>query len=215
MRARRLIAAALAATTAFLAACGAPARDTPVVWVLGDSLTTRTARQLALLRPDWTVRDLGVGGERSDATRARLARLLADEPPPSVAVVVTGTNDVVAGRLEGVPGYDPWRAAANVARMVAALRTAGVVPIVALPVGAPPPAPGDSPDGRRRLRALRRGLRDLRAALRGFAPRVDLRLTEPALFQDALHPTPDGGAVLARRVARAVERTREGADGGR
>lgn len=194
------VAAALAGGR--LAAAGPP-----VVWVVGDSLTTRMAHWLAEDHRAWTVRDLGVGGERSDATRARLATLLAAGPAPDAAIIVSGTNDVVAGRLRHEAGYGPTTAAANVAAMAASLRAAGAVAVVALPVGAPPPAPGDPPQGRRELRTLRDGLAALRAALHPLRPRVDLRLTQHELFQDALHPTPAGAQIMARRAARALERS--------
>ena len=184
------------------AAAAAPLR----VWCLGDSITVRYARALAERRPDWTVTDLGIGGERSDEGRARLERILASDPPPDVAIVIYGANDIVAGRLEGRPGHGPAQAAENLRAIAARLRGAGVVPIVALPVGAPPPSPSDPPDAREKLVALRRGFAELRRALGRERPRVDFRLTEKGLFVDAVHPSREGGALLAARAEAAIVR---------
>jgi len=177
------------------------------VWCLGDSITVRYAHPLAARRPDWTVVDLGLGGERSDEGRARLDRLLAsDEARPAVAIIIYGANDIVAGRLDRKPGHGPAQAAENLRAIAARLRAAGIVPILALPVGAPPPAPTDDPEAHAKLLALRRGFAELRGALHRERPRVDFRLTDKALFVDAVHPSPAGSNVLAARAEIAVER---------
>jgi lysophospholipase L1-like esterase len=201
MRALALAALSLVATGAAASAPGVR------VWCLGDSITVRYAHALAARRPDWTVVDLGLGGERSDEGRARLDRLLARvEPLPAVAIVIYGANDIVAGRLDHRPGHGPAQAAENLHAIAARLRDAGIVPIVALPVGAPPPSPTDDPEAHAKLLALRRGFAELRRALHREHPRVDFRLTDKALFVDAVHPSPAGGAALAARAEAAVER---------
>jgi lysophospholipase L1-like esterase len=176
------------------------------VWCLGDSITVRYARALGARRPDWTVTDLGVGGERSDEGRARLDRILAQDQPPDVVIVGYGANDIVAGRLDHRPGHGPAQAAENLRAIATRLRAAGVVTIIALPVGAPPPSPADPPDAHVKLLALRRGFAELRRALWHDRPRVDFRLTEKRLFVDAVHPSPEGGALLAARAETAVVR---------
>ena len=203
---------ALALAALCIVATGAAASSPPLrVWCLGDSITVRYARALAARRPDWIVVDLGLGGERSDEGRARLDRLLAsDEARPAVAIVIYGANDIVAGRLDHRPGQGPAQAAENLHAIAARLRDAGIVPIIALPVGAPPPSTEDAPDAHERLLALRRGFAELRRALHREQPRVDFRLTEKALFVDAVHPTPAGGAVLAARAEAAIKRALRG-----
>jgi lysophospholipase L1-like esterase len=176
------------------------------VWCVGDSITVRYGRALAARRPDWTVTDLGVGGERSDEGRVRLDRVLAQDRPPDVAIVGYGANDIVAGRLEHRPEHGPAQAAENLRAIATRLRAAGVVPIIALPVGAPPPSPTDPADAHLRLLALRLGFAELRRALGRERPRVDFRLTEKRLFVDAVHPSPEGGALLAARAEAAVVR---------
>jgi lysophospholipase L1-like esterase len=201
----RLVKVAVLAMLAGLAGdvSGAPALQ---VWCVGDSIANHYAPALARLRPQWTVVDLGVGGERSDHGLERFAGLLAERPPPDVVLITFGTNDVVADRIYGEAGYGPARAAANVQEMAARARAVGAVAIVTLPVGAPPPAADDPPDGRTKLVALRRGLAGLRRALRPAHPRVDFRLTRKALFLDVVHPTPEGAQVIAERAAAAVTR---------
>jgi lysophospholipase L1-like esterase len=181
------------------------------VWCVGDSITQRYAPVLAARGTGWAVTDLGVGGERSDAGRDRLAGLLAASPePPDVVVLLFGANDVVAGPLRGEAGYGPAEAAANIGEMVARVRSRGGRVLVGLPSGAPPLRPGDPPEARAIVRKLRRGFARLRRLLQLAYPgaTVDLRLSRYELFADVVHPTPAGSDVLARAVARAVVRDR-------
>jgi lysophospholipase L1-like esterase len=152
------------------------------------------------------VTDLGLGGERSDEGRTRLAGVLRERPAPDVAIIIYGANDLVAGRVQGMPGHGPETAAANIRAMAARLRAAGVVPIIALPVGSPPPRPDDEESGRRTLVALRRGFRELRALLHREKPHVDFRLTRHEQFVDAVHPSPAGAGIIAARARKAVRR---------
>jgi lysophospholipase L1-like esterase len=187
-----------------LAAAQAPLR----VWCVGDSIVLRYASVLRRLEPRWEVVDLGLGGERSDQGRARLETALKERPAPEVAIIIYGANDLVAGRLKGIPGHGPKTAAANIRAMTAALRAAGALPIVALPVGAPPPRPEDPPEGRQTLVVLRRGFAELRGLLHEERPHVDFRLTRQELFIDAVHPAPAGAAIIAARARAAVRRAR-------
>ena len=188
----------------------APARavaETPLqVWCVGDSIVLRYARRLQALEPGWAVIDLGLGGERSDEGRVRLESTLRDRPAPDVAIIIYGANDLVAGRVNGMPGHGPETAAANIRAMAARLRAAGAVVIIALPVGSPPPRPDDPESGRRTLVTLRRGFRELRALLHREHPHVDFRLTRSEQFVDAVHPSPAGAAVIAARARKAVRR---------
>jgi len=178
----------------------------PRLWCVGDSITHFYAPVLATREPAWTVVDLGRGGERSDQGLVRLVALLAANPPPDVVVLAFGANDVATRVMDGDPTYGPRPAADNVREMARRVRAAGAVPIVGLPVGAPPPDPADDATARRNLRALRHAFARLRAALRDERPRVDLRLVRRELFLDALHPRPAGVERITRRVARAVRR---------
>lgn len=191
--------------------CAAYARGQPLrVWCVGDSITQRYAPVLGTLEPAWSVSDFGVGGERSDAGRVRLGGLLGGQAPrPDVVIVFFGTNDVVADVVRHEVGYGASEAAANVRDMVAAVRASGARALVGLPVGAPPPERDDPPEALAVLRALRGGLRRLRARLRHDHPRavIDFRLTRHELFADIVHPTAAGSEVLARRAARAVMRS--------
>jgi lysophospholipase L1-like esterase len=188
----------------------APARavaETPLqVWCVGDSIVRRYAKRLQELEPGWTVIDLGLGGERSDEGRARLESVLRDRPAPDIAIIIYGANDLYAGRVQGMPGHGSDSAATNIRAMAARLRAAGAAPIIALPVGSPPPRPDDPESGRRTLVALRRGFRELRALLHREHPHVDFRLTRHEQFVDAVHPSPAGGALIAARARRAVRR---------
>ena len=181
-------------------------RPRPRVWCVGDSITHFYVPVLVEHEPAWTIIDLGRGAERSDHGLLRVIALLAENPAPDVVILLFGANDVGARVLENDPAHGPAEAAANVREMARRVRAAGAVPVVALPVGAPPGTADDAPDARRNLRALRRGFAALRAALRGERPRVDLRLARRALFLDALHPRPAGVELIARRVAAAVRR---------
>jgi lysophospholipase L1-like esterase len=187
----------------------APARavaDPLQVWCVGDSIVLRYARRLQALEPGWAVTDLGVGGERSDEGRARLEEVLRDRSAPDVAIIIYGANDLVAGRVQGMSGHGPESAATNIRAMAARLRAAGAIPIVALPVGSPPPRPDDPESGRRTLVTLRRGFRELRALLQRERPHVDFRLTRHEQFVDAVHPSPTGATLIAKRASQAVRR---------
>jgi lysophospholipase L1-like esterase len=200
-------AAALALVVPLLA----PSADaaTPLrVWCLGDSIVRFYARELARLEPTWDVVDVGVGGERSDQGRERLETLLGERPAPDVAVIIFGANDVVAGGMRGEAGIGPETAAANIRAMAAQLRAAGVLPIIALPVGAPPVRPDDPRSARLTLVALRRGFAELRKLLHAEHPHVDFRLTRHERFIDAVHPSPSGAAIIAARARAAIRRAR-------
>ena len=135
--------------------------------------------------------------------RDRLAGLLDHAGElPDVVVLAFGANDVMAGPLRREPGYGP--AAANIGEMASRVRANGARVLVALPVGAPPPRPGDPDEARTILRKMRRGFARLRKLLHAAYPgrTIDLRLSRHELFADVLHPTPARTDVLARRVAR-------------
>lgn len=200
-------AAALALVVPLLAP-SAEASTPLQVWCLGDSIVRFYVGELARLEPTWNVVDVGVGGERSDQGRTRLENLLGERPPPDVAIIIFGANDVVAGRLRGETGVGPETAAANIRAMAARLRAAGALPIIALPVGAPPVRLGDPGPDRFTLVALRRGFAELRTLLHAERPHVDFRLTRHELFVDAVHPSPSGAAILAARARAAIQRAR-------
>jgi lysophospholipase L1-like esterase len=178
----------------------------PHVWCIGDSITHFYVPALRRLEPTWTITNYGRGGERSDRGLVRLSALLATRPAPDVVILLWGANDVGARVLAGDTRYGPAQAAANLREMALQVRLAGAIPIVALPIGAPPPRAEDPPKDRANLRALRRGFARLRRLLRTQAPRADLRLGRRHLFLDALHPRPAGVQVIAQRAAAAVRR---------
>ena len=134
------------ALTAFLGAFAAGAELAPAkvrIVTLGDSITkgvrpgvmteeTFAARLEAALRVDGmdaTVINVGIGGERTDQALLRLTKdVLAHKP--NVVTVMYGTNDsyVDKGKDTSRLTVDEYRA--NLVRLVEALRTAGVSPVL-------------------------------------------------------------------------------------
>jgi lysophospholipase L1-like esterase len=136
----------------------------------------------------------------------RLQHLLRERAAPDVAVIIYGANDLFAGLVEGRSGFGPETARDNIRLMAQRLRAVGAVPIVALPVGTPAIRPQDAAEARRTLGILRPGFAELRALLHEERPHVDFRLVRHEHFVDALHPSPEGGALIARRVSAAIRR---------
>ncbi|MGQ0796435.1 MAG: SGNH/GDSL hydrolase family protein [Methanobacteriota archaeon] len=74
-------------------------------------------------RPEWTVLNRGVNGERSDEIRARFARDVL-EARPDYVIILAGVNDIYQGLL-------PEAAERHIGPMYAESIEAGVVPVAA------------------------------------------------------------------------------------
>ncbi len=176
------------------------------VWCLGDSIVRRYARELKRLESGWDIIDVGLGAERSDEGLVRLDLLLRQGATPDVVVIIYGANDLVAGMLHAQPGFGPETALENIRAMAKRLRAAGAIPIIALPVGAPPIRQQDPGEAQDTLKTLRQGFASLRRLLHRERPHVDFRLVRHELFIDPVHPSPAGGAIIARRARAAIRR---------
>ena len=135
---KRLLPLALACI-AFAASAAEPLR----IVALGDSITkgvrpgvkaeeTFAARLEAALRAEGvaaSVANVGIGGERTDQALNRLAKdVLAQKP--ALVTIMYGTNDsyVDQGKNASRITVDEYRA--NLGRLVAELRAAGVTPVL-------------------------------------------------------------------------------------
>jgi acyl-CoA hydrolase len=189
----------LAAALLLAAACGSP-REAPLppgsaVLVVGDSITAGCGIDPGQAWParlaattGWRIVAAGVSGDRTAGGRERLPGLLA-EHAPTLVIIELGGNDL----LRRVPEAD---VVANLDAMISAATAAGArVALMAAPqptvVGA---LTGLSPAGLYGKLAERRRVPLIAKAL----PSV---LSEERLKLDTLHPTAEGHAVLAERVA--------------
>ena len=204
MPTRRLLLAAMAGGAAF-PALPALAAATPVVTVLGDSITAglglRAADalpaqlQAALrgLKVEAVVRGAGVSG---DTTAGGLARLdFSVRPDTRVCVVELGANDLLQGIDIGVTRT-------SLRQIIERLKTRGVAVVL---------AGGKAPS--RTLGSYGRDFDALFPALarsEHVALAADLMadvMDRPALKQaDGLHPNPAGVKLIAARLAPVVAR---------
>lgn len=183
-----------------LADCQLPSGAT--VLAIGDSLTRGFGapgqgyvEQLHTLRPDLTVVNAGIDGERSDGLLARLDDALA-EHRPAVVLITSGGNDF----LRRVPEADTRR---HLAAVVDRVRAAGAWPVlfemprVSLTAAA----------GLLSAHALYADLADDRGVhvIRGAV--VDV-LSDDALKADAVHPNARGYTVMAQAAQAVLGRCR-------
>ncbi len=193
----------LAALLLVLAAgpAGEPAART--LLILGDSLTAGYGvapdqAWPALLRAHlagaattaaWRVVDAGVSGDTSAGGAARLPALLRRHRPQAVLIALGG-ND-------GLRGLPSETLAANLARMLTAVRAASAAPLVAgmlLPTSFP------ERDRLAFAAVFTRTAASASAALYPFL--LDGVAMDPALnLPDLIHPNPAGHRVLAHRLA--------------
>lgn len=196
-----------AVLASFAAAADSPAR----IAILGDSLTAGyglPAAEAFPARLETELRDrglaveilnAGVSGDTTAGGRARLDWVLADAP--DALVVALGGNDALRG-------LDPAAMEANLSAIVERAQAAGVRVMVA-GMRAPPnmgrgyEAAFNAVFARV---AARRG-----AALYPFL--LDGVAADPVLNQpDGIHPSAEGAAVIARRLAPALAEWLAGGD---
>jgi len=183
-----------------LVGCELPAGAT--VLAIGDSLTRGFGapgqgyvEQLQALRPDLSVVNAGIDGERSAGLLARLDDALARHRP-AVVLITTGGNDF----LRRVPEADTRR---QVAAMVDRVRAAGAWPVlfemprVSLTAAA----------GYLSAHGLYADLADATGVhlIRGTVVRV---LSDEALKADAVHPNVQGYTAMAQAAHEVLARCR-------
>ena len=117
--------------------------DNPAVITLGDSITrgvragvkaeeTFPSLLAARLKEKWPgteVLNVGIGGERTDGALARLDKDVLKRRPRLVTVMY-GTNDSYVDKGAKDSRLSPGQYRANLAKIVAELRKAGVVPVL-------------------------------------------------------------------------------------
>ena len=190
-----------------LLAAGAPALAAPpnprIVTVLGDSITAglglpaaqalpaRLEEELGRLGAPVRVRGAGVSG---DTTAGGLARVdFSVQPDTALCVVALGGNDLLQG-------LDPKAMRGNLDRIIARLEARHIRVVLA---GLQPPL-ALGPSYAREFAGVFPAL----AKARGVPLYPDLMAgIGPALRQpDGLHPSAEGAAMIARRLAPVVAR---------
>jgi len=205
MISRRATVAGFAGLAPALAPLRVRAKATPVVTVLGDSITAglglpaadalpaQLQQALAHLRVSSLVRAAGVSGDTSAGGLARLD--FSVQPDTAVCVVELGANDYLQS-------IDPRDTAANLDQIVARLKARGITVVL---VGGTAPAHSSGAYGRAfdalfpKIAAARHVILapDLLAGVAG----------DPALRQgDGLHPNAAGVRIIAARLAPSVAR---------
>lgn len=207
---RRTVALGLAALTGACAAePGRAAQRTPVVALLGDSITagyglrpseslpTVLERELVERGAPAKVLNFGVSGDTTGGGLARVERVVSAKP--DVAVVALGANDF----LQGVP---PERVAANLDKIVRRLQDADI-DVVLAGLQAPPLIALIAPEWAGGYeRAYARVARERGAVFHpSFLGEVALN---PNLNQpDRIHPNASGVRVIADGLARTLAQT--------
>lgn len=153
-------------------------------------------------RPDWTVLNRGVNGERSDQIRARFDRDVLAATPDAV-VIIAGVNDVYQGRPTS-------HVSEHLRTMYERGREAGI-PVVA---GSIVPYNTATPDQNARMREINVWIRDV--ATRDHGVRfADTRVAAAAEGNpdrlaespDGLHPSPSGYRRMAEALLPVIERS--------
>jgi acyl-CoA thioesterase-1 len=210
---RRRVLGALAALSTPGAAVAAarqpkPSSSTPVVTVLGDSITAGLgltsdravpARlQSALERMGARAQVLGLGVV-GDTTAGGLARVDRAPPATRVCVVALGGNDL----LQGV---DPSRAKANLRAIIQHLKSRGVRVVLA---GVRAPALLGAAYARR-FNAIYPDLAREQAVF--YAPDFFTGVIGVSRYmqRDGIHPNADGAQVIAERLAPVVAQALRG-----
>lgn len=148
-------------------------------------------------RPEWTVLNRGVNGERTDHIRARFARDVEAEKP-NVVIILAGVNDAYQGRpIEATKRDLMW--------MYRRAKTLGIVPVAAtvLPFSRATPAQSE------RIERLNQWIRE--AAAREKIPFCDTaRAASDPKDPRRLKASPDGlhpDAATYRAVGEALVKT--------
>lgn len=206
---RAFVVSLSAAAGACAAEPGRAAQPTPVVALLGDSITagfglrpseslpTVLERTLADAGTPARVLNFGVSGDTTGGGLARVDRVIA--AGPDLAVVALGANDL----LQGVP---PERVQANLDRIVRRLQAADVEVVLA-GLQAPPLIALIAPEWAGGYeRAYARVARERGTA---FHPSLlgpvalDPNLNQP----DRIHPNASGVRIIAESLARTLSDT--------
>lgn len=162
----------------------------------GGDETSQYAYWLMRARPDWTVLNMGVNGERTDQIRGRFERDVIDQKP-AVVVLIAGVNDVYQGR-------DVQHVKEQLASMYERAKRAGI-PVIA---GTIVPYNSATAEQNGKMHDINAWIRE-RAAGDPNLSFVDTRAAAAdkdnpdLLFEspDGLHPSPAG----YRRMADAIE----------
>ena len=171
---------------------------------------------LASGRSDWQVVNQGVNGDTTGGMLVRLQTLLADPALRNATaehprvLLLGGSNDIFYS------GSDVC-ARANMGAMIHQLQSAGIQPVVGIPlpfdpVNAPSRWAGvvDYAGSAALLEAYCRWLRDFCAAfgVQTIDFRADFLTPEGqvrrALFLDGMHPNADGHSIMAERLCKEI-----------
>jgi lysophospholipase L1-like esterase len=165
----------------------------------GD-VESQFAYWLMKARPDWTVLNRGVNGERSDQIAARFDRDVVAAKPAAV-VIIAGVNDVYQGRpASHVTG--------QLRAMLDRARAAGI-PVVA---GSIVPYNTATPDQNARMREINAWIRDVATREDGVrfadtraAVAADGNSDRLAESPDGLHPSASGYRRMADALRPVIE----------
>ena len=193
------------AAAVWLTLAAARAAETPVVVMLGDSLTAgyglaagdalprRLEAEVRGLGVAVQIRNAGVSGDTTAGGRARLDWVLAERP--GYVIVALGGNDALRG-------FDPATTRANLDWILAELKRRRIGVLLAGMLA--PPNLGR--EYGRRFDRLYPALAD-RHGVPLYPFLLDGVAAEPALNQaDGIHPNPAGVAVISERLAPYVIR---------
>jgi acyl-CoA hydrolase len=181
-----------------VAACGSP-REAPlppgtVVLIVGDSITAgygidpeRAWPARLAAATGWRVVAAGVSGDRTSGGRERLPALLALHAP-TLVIIELGGNDL----LRRVPDAE---IVANLEAMLDAAAAAGARTAL---MAAPQPMMAGAVTGYSAASLYRPLAQRRKVPL--IADALPAVLSDDSLKLDALHPTAEGHAVLARRA---------------
>lgn len=192
------------------------------LYCLGDSLTfgygvPPRERWLNLSTEEgpWRLMNRGLCGDTTGGMLVRLRELLSAAPRPEAVLLMGGANDIFYS------GTDAG-ARANMGAMIHQLLTAGVLPLVGIPMsivpGWHPEEWGAVVDFPAAEALLGRYGDWLEAYCRAFSvPTVDFRPlfrdeAGPArreLYLDGLHPNPEGHRLMARLLCRRLRELEE------
>lgn len=210
---------------------GAGPTSAPIV-VLGDSITmgvrpgVRTEETFGALLADALkcrgraveVRNLGIGGERTDQALARLERDVLSLRPQLVTVMY-GTNDSYVDRGAQASRISVEQYRDNLNRIVSRLRRSGIRPVLMTPPrwarDAAPNGLGENPNGRLEpyVQACRELARQQRVPLvdhfEGWTRATGRGVNLRDWTTDGCHPNPRGHQELAERLIPAVVRALE------
>jgi len=197
-----------------LSAAGIPkpeAADTrPTVLAFCDSITHGYSGYLQdRMNQHWNIIRQGFGGETSFGGLARLITYLENNPAPTVAVIMYGTNDAIHGAMMGETQHTPEMVAQNMLQMADMLTSRGTIVFLGYPLGVAPAREGLSDENNRNLRLLQGFLDDTRIAIKkskGSYRIVDFRIQDRKYYADAFHMTEAGNGILVNRIVNGLNK---------